>query len=260
MSADPNPSPKGEPTPAPTPGQIVRRLGPAGPIAVAAAFLPALGGVFLLINIRDIGGWLKDHGIQGVAAYIACFALAGGFALLPTYAQAILGGWAFGLAVGYPAAMLGFVLAAMIGYELSLKASGDRVLRLIEEQPRWKVVVDSLVHRGFWRTFLIVSLVRLPPNSPFAITNLVLASTKVPRLPYLLGTLVGMAPRTGLAVSIGAGLGELLTKDAINDAKRQYVFWGIGAAIAVVLIIGHLGKKALERVSAPPTGSPDPEA
>ena len=91
---------------------------------------------------------------------------------------------------------------------------------------------------------------RLPINSPFAITNLALSSAKVRGLPYVLGTLIGMAPRTALAVYIGVGLEEL-TSDAISEAKGHYFFWGIGSAIAVVLIIGQVAKKALEKVSAP---------
>jgi uncharacterized membrane protein YdjX (TVP38/TMEM64 family) len=264
MTADPDPvSPppqdeSGPPSPAagpatPTAGQVVRRLGPAGPLALVSAVMPAIAGIFLLTNIRQVGEWVAQN---GVFMYAAAFAVLAGFALLPTYAQAIIGGWAFGLAAGFPAAMIGFVGAAMIGYEIGLRASGDRVIRLIDEQPKWKAVVDSLAHGRFARTLLIVTLLRLPPNSPFAITNLVLSSTKVARLPYILGTLIGMAPRTALAVYIGDGIRASLhadlSADAISAAKKEYFFVGIIAAVAVVLIIGHLAKKALEKVSRPP--------
>jgi uncharacterized membrane protein YdjX (TVP38/TMEM64 family) len=241
-----------------TAGQVARRLGPAGPLAVVSAVMPAVAGIVLLANIKAAGNWVAA---SGVFSYAAAFAILAGLALLPTYAQAVVGGWAFGFATGFPAALLGFVGGALIGYELGLRASGDRVLRLLEERPKWKTVVDSLVHGGFWRTLTIVTLLRLPPNSPFAITNLVLSSTKVARLPYLLGTLIGMAPRTAWAVSIGASaraaFGSELTGDAVADAKKKIFFVGILATVAVLLVIGQLAKKALERVSQrrPDTGA-----
>jgi uncharacterized membrane protein YdjX (TVP38/TMEM64 family) len=249
MTQEPQTDP-GPPQPprVPTTGEVVRRLGPAGPLAAISAVLPAVCGIVLLYNASTAGAWLRQ---QGAAVYAGLFALLAGFSLLPTYASAIVGGWAFGLRTGFGASLLGFLGGALIGYEIALRASGDRVQTLVAEQPKWKAVIDSLVHGSAGRTLAIVTLVRIPPNSPFAITNLVMASTKVGRIPFLVGTLVGMAPRTFLAVSIGAGLGEVLSKDAIDDARRHYIFWGIGAAVAVVLIIGQLGKKALERVSSP---------
>lgn len=251
MTAEPETSvtetPPAAAPPAPSTGEVMRRLGPAGPLAAISAILPGICGIVLLYHAGTVGTWLRGH---GAAAYAGMFALMAGFSLLPTYASAIVGGWAFGLQTGFAAALVGFLGGSMIGYEVARRASGDRVEQLIAEQPKWRTVVDSLVHGSFARTLSIVTLLRLPPNSPFAITNLVLASTKVGRVPFLIATLVGMAPRTFLAVSIGAGLSEL-SKDAIDDAKRRFVFWGIGAAVAVVLIIGQLAKKALERVSSP---------
>lgn len=239
-----------ESAPHPSAGEVVRRLGPAGILAVFSAVMPLVGSVVLFWKIQDIGEWLSLQGVAGRLAYVAAFAFLAGMALMPTYALALLGGWAFGLAAGFPAALAGFVGAAAIGHEISRRASGDRVIRLIDEQPRWRAVVDSLVHGSFGKSLAIVTLVRLPPNSPFAITNLVMASTKVGGIPYILGTLIGMAPRTALAVAIGAGI-QNLTSDAVADARRRYIFWGIGAAVAVVLIIGQMAKRALERLSAP---------
>ena len=70
--------------------------------------------VLLLGYLSSIGPWLQGLGGRGVAVYVAGFALLGGFALLPTYAPAILGGWAFGDRLGIPAALAGFVCASAI--------------------------------------------------------------------------------------------------------------------------------------------------
>lgn len=227
-----------------------KRLGAAGPLAIVAAILPGLAGIALFWKINVISEWLKSHGDLGVVVYAVSFALLAGFALLPTYAQAILGGWAFGVTLGAPAALLGFLGGAWIGYEIGRLASHDRVRNVIDERPKWKAVREALLGGGFWKTLGMVTLLRLPPNSPFAITNLVLAGVKVARPPYLLGTLIGMTPRTVLAVMIGAGIKGAFTKEAYNSAIPVWMkAAGIFVTVAIVAIIGHLANKAVERVT-----------
>jgi uncharacterized membrane protein YdjX (TVP38/TMEM64 family) len=256
------------PEPDPTPQTesfwaIVKRLGPAAVLGVIAAVMPLLGSIALYTAMAttNFGPWLKSHGTQGLVLYTIAFIFLTGLALLPTYAQSALGGYAFGIARGAPAAILGFAGGAIIGYEIALRASGDRVMRLVDEHPKWRAVRDALVGRqvgggmvevtpGFWKTLGLVTLLRLPPNSPFAITNLVMASVKVPRVPFLLGTIFGMAPRTTLAVVLGASLNEF-THDSVNNAVPRWVWYaGIAIAIGIVLFIGHKANQAISRLSA----------
>lgn len=227
----------------------VRRLGPAGPLALAAATLPALGGLLLLGLLNVVGPWLKAQGALGLGLYVLGFAVMAGLALLPTYAQAILGGWAFGFLLGYPAALGGFVGGAALGYLVGRRASGRRVLEIIDEHPKWRAIYEALVGRGFWRTLGIVALLRLPPNSPFAMTNLVMAATRVPLGAYLLGTLGGMAPRTGLAVYAAAGLRELTFDPAQAGRPAWLVGAGIVVTLGVVIVIGLLANRAVARVT-----------
>jgi uncharacterized membrane protein YdjX (TVP38/TMEM64 family) len=184
-----------------------RRLGPAGFLAIIAATLPPLGG-FVLIGLSGsyVAPFLRSHPNAGPFMYAGGFALLAGFALLPTYAQSLLGGWAFGFRTGLTFALVGFGGASLIAYVVARKASGDHVIKLIDEHPKWRAVYDALLGRGFWRTLGIVTLVRIPPNSPFALTNLLMATVRVPVVPYLIGTLLGMAPRTAAVVYFGSGL------------------------------------------------------
>jgi uncharacterized membrane protein YdjX (TVP38/TMEM64 family) len=231
--------------------QTLRRLGPTGPMALAAAVLPVIGGFALLGMLGYVAPWLQELDGLGVVLYAVGFAVLGGFALLPTYANSILGGWTFGFAVGYPAALAGLLGGALIAYTVARRASGERVMSIIHEHPKWQAVYDALLCSGFWRTLLIVSLIRLPPNSPYAITNLVMASAKVPRVPFLLGTLIGMAPRTGFTVWVAAGLAELDFK----AAGQTWMFVaGLVITFIVILIIGYLAKHAVERVTAGANG------
>lgn len=227
--------------------EIWGRLGPAGYLAVIAASLPGIGGFVLLGLLTRLAPWLRDQAEFGIGLYVLGFAVAAGLALLPTYAQAVLAGWAFGLTRGSAAAIAGFMGASIIGYVIARRASQDRVVKLIEEHPKWKAVCDSLLQSGFAKSLLIVTLLRLPPNSPFAITNLVLAATRVRPLTYIIGTLVGLTPRTVLAVLIGArGAGT----DFASTRQTWFFIVGIVAALIVVGIVGAMANRAISKVTA----------
>lgn len=240
--------------------EVLSRLGPVAPLAVIAGILPGLGGFLLLGTLKWTGPWLRgleDAGPlphSGLLLYIAVFALTSGLALLPTYAQSVLGGWAFGKVAGSAAAVGGIVIGAVIASLVARRASGDRVVRLIEEHPKWRAVYQTLVRGGFWKTLAIVTLLRLPPNSPFAITNLVLSATKVSWSVYVLGTLLGIAPRTIIAAVIGSKLSEL---DFSKPMEPWLVAAGIVVAIIVIAVIGTLANRAIVQVTR---GGAEPEA
>jgi uncharacterized membrane protein YdjX (TVP38/TMEM64 family) len=247
----------------PTPGEraaaasgraavIWRRLGPAGPLAVIAASLPLLGEIALVGSLAWLAPWLRAHGQLGLLVYVLVFAVTSGLAILPTHAQSGIGGWVFHFRAGAPAAVAGVMGGALIGYLIARRASGTRVVSLIEEHPKWRAVYDALLGGGFWKTLLIVTLVRLPPSSPFAVTNLVLASTRVPPVAYLLGSFLGLAPRTVAVVFIGAGLQTL----NFHELGRSWMtIAGIIAAAVVVVVIGAIANHAVTRVTATEQGA-----
>ncbi len=225
---------------------IWRRLGPAGPLAVLAAGLPLLGEIALIGCLAWLAPWLRAHSEIGLPVYVLVFAVTSGLAILPTHAQSAVGGWVFHFARGAPAAVAGVMGGAMIGYLIARRASGGRVVSLIEEHPKWRAVYEALLGGGFWKTLLIVTLVRLPPSSPFAITNLVLASTRVPPLAYALGSLLGLAPRTAAVVFIAAGVQTLNFRE-LGSSWMTIV--GIVTAVVAVLVIGAIANRAVTRVT-----------
>lgn len=228
------------------------RFGMAGPLAVAALVMPPAAGFILIGYMKTIAQYLRSHADVGPLLYAGAFAALAGLALMPTYAQSALGGFAFGFPIGLAAALVGFVGGAIIGYEIARRASGDKVMHTIRSKPQWNAVRNafvsgSLAGRGFWKTLGAVALLRLPPNSPFAITNLVMASVRVPRLPYVIGTFIGMAPRTAAAVWVGSQLSDL-GSDGIKTPLWLTIV-GIAASIIVLGIVGLIASTAIRRVT-----------
>ena len=236
------------------PTDLIKRLGPAAILGLIACILPPLGSIVLFWKINFIGQWLRGHDFTGIVIYVGAFIVLAGAALLPTYATAILGGWAFGFQSGSIAALLGFTGAAIVGYVTGRLGSGDRVETIISENPKWQAIRDALVGGTFLKSLAIITLVRLPINSPFAITNLVLASVKTNVVAYILATALGMAPRTLIAVYLAAGFAQNL--DPEHAARAPKPTWvlvaGIASAIAVMLVIGLIASNALKRLTAKP--------
>lgn len=239
-------------------GAIFRRLGPAAWLGVVWAFLPALGGFALLASVGPVSEWLRSHEGSGPFLYAGAFTVAAGLGLLPTYAQAFVGGWAFGPVVGTLAALSGFVGASVIGFLIARTIGREKVHAEIARHPKAQAVRDALVGSGPMRTLGIVTLVRVPPNSPFSLTNLVLTTTGVPLWIYILGTAVGMLPRTALVVWVASRVEGSLTREAIKGAQEPWMLGlSIGVALVVLYLLVHIGNKAIERVTAspPPPGA-----
>jgi uncharacterized membrane protein YdjX (TVP38/TMEM64 family) len=249
------------------PTDPLKQLSGIGVLGALTLTTPVIGSIalFWVMGASNLGPWLKSHGVLAMIAYAAIFALLTGCALMPTYAMSALGGFAFGAAFGTPAALAGLTGGAALGYLLGGKASGDRVRKVIESEPRWKAVHDALLgesglpkSRHWWRTLGFIALLRFPPNCPFSFTNLLLSSVRAPFGAYLLGTLTGMAPRTALAAFIGAGV-QQMTKDQLS-VPTPWLIAGIVSAIAVVMIIGSIAQRALARITDQPAPPQSPDA
>jgi uncharacterized membrane protein YdjX (TVP38/TMEM64 family) len=252
-------APPAPPPPAGAGGKFkafVKRLGPAGPLALLAATFPPIGGFVLIGRISRIAPWLREHRGPGLFIYVGGFAVLAALSMLPTYAASMLGGWAFGFAVGFPASMISFCLAALMAYVISARAAGDRVVEIVREHPKWEAVRVALLGCGFWKAFWIVTLLRLPPYSPFAAANFILGTTRAPLIPFLLATLIGMAPRTAAVVWAAAHASKLDFK----DATQIWIFvGGLLVTLAVIGVIGEIANKAVKRVTmAQPPQQPQP--
>lgn len=225
--------------------RVLRRLGPAGPLALAAAVVPLIGAAVLFGSLKAVSPWLRERAWGPVICFIA-FSLLGGIAVLPTAAMSIFAGWTFDFARGYPVVMGAFVAAAAVNYEISRRASGTRVAAFLDENTRWRAIHRSLLHSGSLRTFSIVALLRLPSAPPFGITNVAMGALHVKRWPFVLGTLVGIAPRTAAYVMLG-GKAQGVDMQNIEDGGL-FLIWLV-VTLAVVAIITLIARRALARMT-----------
>jgi len=232
-------------------GGIVKTLGPATWLAVASAFLPAFGSVVLLARMNTIGQWIRSHEFAGMTGFTLGYAALTGIAVIPTQITAILGGWAFGFETGSICVLIGLAGSSMVAYTIARYGAGSRVDTLFQQHPRWAAVRNALIGGGFFKSLAIILLIRLP-STPYSIVNLVLGSTRAHPLAFLIGTVVGMAPRMLLFVYFAADVSKRLDPEKATEVPLpKWMFAAsVAAAIVAFVIIGSVAKRALSRITA----------
>lgn len=238
--------------PAPPAGRIhriwrfFRQIGPAGPVALLATCMPAIGVAIIAGFIPHIVAILHRSGPIGIAVFIVCFAVLGGFALVPTWLNSTLAGWTFKFPIGFPVVMAGLAGAAMIGYAMAHRIIGHRVRNVIHQHPKWEVVRNALVGGSTMKVIGIVTLLRLSPIVPFETTNVLLASCEVKPLPYLIGTLLGVGPRTAAIVFVAS---KAHTLELGSAQSRWLLIAGIIATLLGAVVIAIISKHSLDRAT-----------
>lgn len=232
---------------------VLRRLGPAAPLALASVTLPAVGMFLLYAYLPRLAEWLRAHQENGVLIYVGTFALMGGMAILPTNALTALGGWTFGFDVGFPTVIVGLLAGALIGYGVARWLTGHRIEDLINERPLHAAVYRALLRSSALKTVIIVTLVRLT-SSPFGATNILLAAMRVPLWAYCVGTVVGLAPRAAVLVVASAQASDHF--DPRRGSHWLLLAVGIAVTLAVLGIIAWLARRAIHQVTAEHTAQP----
>lgn len=269
----PSVNPPTEPSPAPTSAEVpdhahsgskpktwqkLRSLGPAGILAAFAGTIPGMTGVTLLASVSSLGPWLREQGAYAVFFLVLAYWAVGGAMLLPTYGYSATCGWAFGPLIGGIAALSGIVGASLINYLWARAVCKDRVVKLLDSDPRSRAVYHALLGGSRLKTLGIVCLMRFPPFAPFALTNVLLAATRVPPGIVFLGTLLGMMPRSLIVVVAASKMANLSETEKTHPAV---FIGGIAVTVAVLWILGVLSNRALTnatRTATPLPATPQP--
>ena len=186
----------------------------------------------ILSNLPTIESFTPFHWAAVYA--VTMFTMA--FALTPTTVIAIFSGYFLGFAAVIPV-VLSYSLASIGGFILSKPLGGDFQTTIRSSYPK----IDSFIHRMSDKSptsFVVFS--RISPILPFAVMNLVLPFIGVKFKPYFWGGIIGMLPRTILAITVGNLANDIL-KVAENPSDGLMMKIGFG----VLLLISLLGFSVL---------------
>lgn len=169
------------------------------------ASLVAIGYGLKAIGLSDIfdTDWVdhevKGKGLSGELIFISMGAAATAVGF-PRQVVAFLGGYAFGFVEGTALALAGatfgcvlaFAYARILGRSLVQRHFGKRIARFDA------FLADS--------PFLTTLLIRFLPVGSNVVTNLVAGVSRVPAVPFVLGSAAGYLPQTVVFVLIGSGV------------------------------------------------------
>lgn len=224
----------------------LKELGKLTPIAFVTTFLPILGSTILLIVAFPLGHWLRENWEIGAVLFFFGVLFFCGLSLLPTNVIGIIGGWSFGFEIGILVLITAVVSAATFSFLIHSRIVGDTLPHVFEKHPKAQAVYQALVGQSLRRTTLIIFLLRLSQAMPFALTNFLMASARVPFKSFVAGTFFGMLPRSTAVVFVGSGLSEL----SFNDPQELWlIVFGIAATIISIIFITIIARRALEHLT-----------
>ena len=204
----------------------------------------ALALVALLERTRDMGPW-------GPVAFAGLQA-AGIVLLVSSSVSLVVAGFLFGMAVGLPAATAGNTLGAVAAFALARTLLHNWAERHLAGHPLL-LELDRVVGQKGLRA---VALTRVTPL-PSVLLNYGFGLTRVRFGPYLLGTILGMIPRSVLYVYLGS-LARTAVKTAAEAVQFRarhpalmWAYFAIGTAVALGLAVfmARLARKALNRTT-----------
>jgi uncharacterized membrane protein YdjX (TVP38/TMEM64 family) len=215
-------------------------------VAIIATIIPIVGSVTTVGLAPFIAPWLRDQGMAGVVLFTLAFAVLGALTFAPTYSSSAIAGWTFGFRTGFPAVVIGTMAGAMVCHAVARRLAGERVAEAFRDHPPWEIVRQAMVEAGPFKTLWLVILLRLSPVLPFGTTNVLLATTGVKLHIYLLGTLLGLMPRTGL-VALAAAAAEGMD---LGSRERWWLLaGGLVATGMCIIVLAAIGKRALDRAT-----------
>lgn len=165
---------------------------------------------------------------------------------VPAVPLTMTAGIIFGTVPGVIVVSAASTTAATIAFLIARYAARDRILELAEKNNKFRAVDKAIGKNGF----KVVTLLRLSPLLPLALSNYFYGLTSVDLASYVAGSWLGMLPGTVLYVIAGAYSRELIDNDESMGlpVNKWQVGLGIVVTLAILGYIGNLAKGALDEV------------
>jgi uncharacterized membrane protein YdjX (TVP38/TMEM64 family) len=165
--------------------------------------------------------------------------------MLPDILPNAAAGAVWGIGTGTVVVSLGRTAGSTVTFLLMRTAAGPLIDRRMKADPRFAAISAAVARRGF--RFIV--LLRLCPIFPVIMLNYALGMTRVRLRAYVMGTLIGMLPRTLFVAWAGSGARSLADLAAMDEwiFSGHILFYGAGFAISLGIVV-YLGWKARQLV------------
>lgn len=219
-------------------------------IAASILFVAALLALLIHFGVHEqvmiLLQWFDAQGAWAALLFILIMA-AVVVLVLPGVLFTTGAGFVFGVVEGAIYVVLGTTLGATVSFLIARYLFGQRAREFIMAHSRIRIVSKELTPHG-WK---IILLTRLIPFFPSKISNYFFGLTPFSLRGYIGGSLLGFIPFSVHNVYLGSIAADLSTLGVRNVGRTplEWVLYGLGfiAAVATVVILNRLGRKALAR-------------
>lgn len=196
----------------------------------------------LLARIEALGPWGP---VALAAAYVPACVL-----MLPGSLLSLGAGYLFGVGWGTLTVSVGSVAGATAAFVTGRTLARPWVESRLAGEPRFRALDAAVAREGF----KIVLLARFSPVLPFNVLNYALGLTRVRLRDYVLASWIGMLPGTVLYVYLGSAAGSLAElaggRGTAGPAERALFFVGLAATVAVTVVLARVARRALNEALA----------
>jgi uncharacterized membrane protein YdjX (TVP38/TMEM64 family) len=206
-------------------------------ILLASYFVP-------MPSIASVRSWGEGLGPAFVWVFFGAYALVT-IAPFPRSTFTVMAGIFFGPVVGFTGAIIASAIAAMLSFVLVRRLGRERVRSYLT-----KPVVRSVEYRLSRRGWLAVGSLRLIAACPFSVANYCSALSSVRTVPYIVASVIGMAPGTAAVVFLG---------DAMAG-QRNPLLLVLSACLFAVGILGLVLDARMPVGGSTPTPDPTPSS
>ena len=218
------------------------------PFAALAIALIAMGGPLVGMAIVGLTAPACSDLINGVAHPLLALGLvlvggsAVGLALLPSFFLCAVCGYLLPGPWPYIATILGLAWATALGLGLGRLFSTNFFDVLLHRKKDWWDTYQRLIHAT--GTFLptAIALLRLSPQMPFALTNLVCSQLPLTSIRIWLFSYIGLLPRTILATYVGS---QLQDWRALLDRERPP--WELLLSLVLLILFVSFARRVARR-------------
>lgn len=170
-----------------------------------ASFAPLLGSSLASFIALRYEAVLQAMSSAELAIFWLTTVLLVTLATLPTTFVALLYGFLLGFSKALFWVVAGYLLAAWLNYKLVRLLDSGNLWVLLQKNEKLARVAARLQNSPI----LLIVAVRISPVLPFSIMNMIFAVLNTNMRRFLLGSFVGMLPRTIAAVYIGSQASDL---------------------------------------------------
>lgn len=215
-----------------------------GRLALLALLLAAGAVALTLLPVAQwlarVTAWAQSLGPWGPVALAAIYIPACVLSL-PGSPLTLGAGLAFGLVRGTIAVSVGSVLGATAAFLVGRYLARSLIARRVANSAKFRAIDRAVGEQGFQ----IVLLTRLSPVIPFNLLNYALGLTRVKLCDYVVASWIGMLPATVVYVYLGSLGQLAAHDRPRSTAEYVLLAVGGLATLAVTVVITRLARRAL---------------